>query len=429
MSLRNSISRIVSVGALSLGTAALAGSAGAADLTMWTLVENDNPEFIAQAAEAFKEIHPDVTIIHETFPNEAYKTQIQVALTGSEAPDVFFNWAGEDAARLVRDNLALDLTEYGEVEGGYKEYVGEGWLASFEYDDRTYGVPAQAVSKYFYYNVPFFEEHDLTPPETFDGLLSLCQGIRAIDVDIVPWPMGNSERWMLNHLITMLNARVLGTDATASDYALTASDDDLFTDPGYAEAWQKVLDLQDAGCFQSAPNATSPQSAWSMFAAEISPLIYCGSWCGNIFIDEGFEDFAMFGMPGIAGAAGDPGAGFMVPSGYQVSSSSEHPELAAAWISFLVSDEMSLKFAEIVGGIPSNPKLIDQFDGSEHFKWISEDMAAATGSVNVLDVLLEASVANAYLDAGVEILNRTKTPQEAMDYIRAVALDAKASVN
>ncbi|WP_323765837.1 ABC transporter substrate-binding protein [Marinovum sp.] len=429
MALRTAISRIARVGALSLGAAALAGSAGAVDLTMWTLVENDNPEFIAEAAEAFKQTHPDVNIIHETFPNEAYKTQIQVALTGSDAPDVFFNWAGEDAARLVRDDLVLDITEYKDVDGGFGEYLGEGWLSSFEYDGRNYGVPAQAVSKYFYYNVPFFEEHGLTPPDTFDGLLTLCQDIRAVDPDIVPWALGNSERWKLNHVITMLNARVLGTEATAEDYALTASDEELFADPGYVEAWQKVVDLQDAGCFQDAPNATSPEASRSMFAAEISPLIYCGSWCANIFNDEGFEDFAMFRMPGIEGGAGDPGAGFMVPSGYQISASTEHPEMAAAWVSFLVSDEMSLRFAEVVGGIPSNPALIDQFKGSENFKWISEDMATATGSVNVLDVLLEASVANAYLDAGVEVLNRTKTPEEAMADIRAVALDAKAALN
>ena len=46
----------------------------------------------------------------------------------------------------------------------------------------------------------------------------------------------------------------------------------------------------------------------------------------------------------------------------------------------------------------------------------------------VLDVLLEASVSNAYLDAGVEILNGTKTPQQVMDDIRAVALQAKAKM-
>ena len=59
---------------------------------------------------------------------------------------------------------------------------------------------------------------------------------------------------------------------------------------------------------------------------------------------------------------------------------------------------------------PPMPTLIDQVEGTEQYKWIVSDIAAATGSVMVLDVLLEASVSNAYLDAGVEILNGTKTP-------------------
>ena len=41
---------------------------------------------------------------------------------------------------------------------------------------------------------------------------------------------------------------------------------------------------------------------------------------------------------------------------------------------------------------------------------------------------MEANVSNAYLDMGTEILNRTKTPQEAMDFIRQVALEAKAAM-
>jgi hypothetical protein len=48
--------------------------------------------------------------------------------------------------------------------------------------------------------------------------------------------------------------------------------------------------------------------------------------------------------------------------------------------------------------------------------------------VNVLDVLLEANVSNAYLDMGTEVLNGTKSPQEAMDFIRKVALEAKAAM-
>ena len=428
ITLKAGLTRLATTGALALGFAAATGSAQAVDLKVWTLTDNDMPDFIAAAAEEFKKVRPDINIIHESFPNEAYKTQIQVALTGSEPPDVFHNWSGEDAARLVRDGLVLDITQYGNVEGGYANYVGAGWLSSFSYDGKNYGVPTQAVSKYFYYDRSFFKEHDLSVPDTFSGLLDLCGSIRAVDASIVPWPLGNSERWKLNHVITMLNERVLGQEASAADYALTAPDDELFTNPGYVEAWQKVVDLQDAGCFQDAPNATSPESTRSMFSAQVSPLIYCGTWCANIFVNEGFSDFAMFRMPGIEGGAGDPGAGFLVPSGNQVSAATEHPEEAVAWASFLVSDEIAVLFAEMIGAIPSNPTLIDTVEGTEQYKWISSDMANASGAVNVLDVLLEASVANAYLDAGVEVLNGTKTPQEAMDDIRAVALEAKSAL-
>jgi raffinose/stachyose/melibiose transport system substrate-binding protein len=420
--------RNAAVAATALGVVSLCSPAAAVDIKMWTLVTEGYPEFVAYAAEEYKKTHPDVNIIYENFPNEAYKTQIQVALTGSEPPDVFFNWAGEDAARLVREGLALDITELGDAEGGFRHSLSDSWQSSFMYEGRNYGVPTEAVSKYFYYDKAFFAEHNLALPTTFDGLLQLCRDIRAIDPALVPWPLGNSERWKLNHVITMLNERVLGQEATAADYALTAPDDQLFTNPGYVEAWQKVVDLKDAGCWQDAPNATSPEATRSMFAAQVSPMIYCGTWCAAIFMTEGFDDFAMFRFPAVEGGKGDPGAGFLVPQGLMVSAKTQHPEEAVAWASFLVSDEMAAKFAEYLGAIPSNPTLIDQVEGTEQYKWIVNDIASATGAVMVLDVLLEASVSNAYLDAGVEILNGTKTPQQAMDDIRAVALQAKAKM-
>ena len=337
----------LAAGAVAFGLVAGAGAANAVDIKMWTLVTNGYPEFVEFAATEFKKTHPDVNIIHESFPNEAYKTTIQVALTGSEPPDVFFNWAGEDAARLVRDGLALDITG-----APFEDTLSEGWKSSFTYDGKRYGVPTDAVSKYFYYDKQFFADHNLTPPTTFTGLLDLCKAIRTIDPSIVPWPLGNSERWKLNHVITMLNQRVLGLEAMAADYSLTAPNDQLYTNPGYVEAWQKVLDLKDAGCFQDAPNATSPESTRSMFASQVSPFIYCGTWCAGIFMNEGFDNFAMFRFPEVEGGAGDPGGQFLVPQGLMVSAKTANADIAKEWVSFVVSDEMAAKFAELLGAIP-----------------------------------------------------------------------------
>ena len=417
--------------ASSLSAFAIAGVADVAaaqtvTIKMWTLNTEDYPLFVEEAATEYKKTHPNVEIVYEGFPNEAYKTALQVGLVGSEPPDVFFNWAGDDAGRLVRDGLAADITEYGDKPGGYGEYLSDGWQASFAYDGKIYGVPMQAVSKYFYYNNAFFKEHNLSPPADFGGMLQLCRDIRAIDPEIVPWPLGNSERWKLNHVITMLNQRMLGAEATAADYALTAPDDELFADPGYVEAWQRVLDLKEAGCFQDAPNATAPEATRSMFSSEVSPMIYCGTWCAQIFYNEGFTDFSMFRFPSIEGGNGDPDADFFVPEGLQVSTKSAHIPEAVEWASFLVSPERAKRFAEIRGAIPSNPALVDSVEGSPQWKWIVKDMSTFSSGVMVLDVLLNQSVSEAYLNMGVEVLNGTKTPQQAMDEIRATALAAKA---
>ena len=104
----------------------------------------------------------------------------------------------------------------------------------------------------------------------------------------------------------------------------------------------------------------------------------------------------------------------------------DESEEAVEWASFLVSDDLAAKFAEILKYIPSNPAKVDTIQGTtDQYKWIVKDVGGFSKGINVLDVLLENSVSEAYLNDGVEILNGTMTPEEAMADIRDVALEAK----
>lgn len=396
-------------------------------LRMWALSGTGIEEFYAAAEESFQKTHPNVDIVLEVQDGEAYKTSLQVALVGSDGPDVFFNWSGEDAQRLIRDGLVLDLTEGATADGQFGTTLSEGWLGAFSRDGKIYGAPANAVSKYFYYNTGFFAEHGLKPPSSFGGLLQLCRDIRAIDPEIVPLPLGNSQRWKMNHYITVINERVMGNDALRADYALTAPDDQLFTNPAYATAWEKVLELQQAGCFQDAPNATTPEVSRSMFSSEVSPMIFCGTWCGGIFDSEGYTGYSMFRFPPIEGGKSDGNSNMVVPEGVQISAKTAHPKEALDWASHLVSAEVGALRAELLSAIPSDASLLDQAKVTEQFRWMAADMTSLAVQYNVIDVEVEASVANAYLDAGTEILNGTMTPQQAMESIRAAALAAKAA--
>lgn len=412
-----------------LGVAILAAPAQAEDivLKMWTLDNNGYKEFIAEAAESFKATHPNVTIEHQIFPGDPYKTALKVALVGSDGPDVFFNWAGDRAKQLVKDKLALDITDLGNAPGGFAKVLPQGLLDSFRYDGRLYGVATDAVTKYVFYDKAYFAEHKLELPKTLGELGGLCKAIRQIDPDTIPMPLGNKTRWKAIHWMTMLNERAMGVAATAADYDLSRPADQLYTDPGYAKAFQALIDLQDAGCFEDAPNATEYAIADSMFATRASPMEYCGSWCTSGLDAAGFTDYGFFRLPMMEGGKGNPDANFLVPEGYQVSAKTAHPKEAVEWLSFLVSDEQALKFAEKVQFLPSNTKLIDKAEGvPQSFKDIASEVATVKEGVNVLDALLESTVADAYMNATVEVLNRTLTPEAAVGKVREAALAAQA---
>ena len=117
-------------------------------------------------------------------------------------------------------------------------------------------------------------------------------------------------------------------------------------------------------------------------------------------------------MPAITGGKGDPNANFLVPEGLMVSAKTKHPKEAVEWASFLVSDDIAAKFAELLKYIPSNPAKVDSIQGTtDQYKWVVKDVGSFSNGINVLDVLLENSVSEAYLNDGVAILNGTMTPQ------------------
>ena len=155
-------------------------------------------------------------------------------------------------------------------------------------------------------------------------------------------------------------------------------------------------------------------------------MIYCGTWCAGIFDADGFTDYAMFRMPAVKGGKGDPNANFLVPEGFMISAKTKHPQGGGRMASFIVSDDHGAKFAGYLKAIPSNPKKIDTRRGrpSSTSGWSRTSPASRSG-INVLDVLLENSVSEAYLNEGVEILNGTKTPEQAMADIHDVAVEAK----
>jgi raffinose/stachyose/melibiose transport system substrate-binding protein len=391
-------------------------------LNLWMLADGTLDPYFEEVIASFQEANPDIKVNMQTYANEAYKTAIQVGIASDAPPDIYFNWAGDDSFRYVREGQAADLTEYANRDGWGE--VAPGATAAFSLDGKVYGIPMQQLSKYFYYNKEIFEREGLSEPATFDELLTLCTTLK--DKGITPISFGNSERWPGVHYLTIFNQKVVGESVTENDYNLSNSAETLFTDPGYEVAFQKLLDMQNAGCFNEAPNSISPEVARALFFSGETAMTYCGTWCIAIMNDNGFEGkYSLFRMPAITDGKGNQNFVMAGPQGLQVSAKTQNMDAVAKFVAYLMSQEnqallLNKYNALVVRADAVNPDATDPM-----VAWVIDDLSKAEGTAMWLDTLLENSVSEAYLNAIQEVLNGTKTPEEAVELVRTAAVAAK----
>ena len=382
-----------------------------------------------QAVAAFEEAHPEVDIILRVYSNEAYKTAIQVAVASNQPPDVFFNWAGEDTGRLVRGGLIEDLTPYA-ARYGWDRTLSAAALDPFRFDGRLYGAPYVIDSKYFFYDRVLFEQERIPIPRTFDALLDTCRLIRNRGlVPIAPIAFGNNERWPASHYVTLLNARFVPAPVRAQDYRLEAPEAALFTHAGYTEALQVFVAMQGAGCFNEGVNAMNPEIARALFYTEQTAMVFCGTWCFTIMDENGFKGrYALFPFPQVDGA-GEDDAVIAGPNGLLISSRAREKEMAAAFIDFFLSRYNQRRIAQESRRVPVRADALDGAQVPPMLSWATEHLAQATHSALWIDVKLDATVVDTYLNAIQEVLNRTQTPAEAIATVRRKAVDVKRRRN
>ena len=373
----------------------------------------------------FEAANPDIDVNLVVYPNEAYKTSIQVALASNNPPDVFFNWSGDDTGRFVREGLLVDLTPFAE-QYGWSSKLADASLNAFNFEQKLYGLPYELDSKWFYYNKAVFEKEKLSEPSSFDELLQLCGTLR--DRGYTPISFGNSESWPGVHYMTILNQKVVGEERTALDYSLQAPDDELFADPAYAEAFQKLIDMKDAGCFNDAINATSPEIAWAMFYTEQAVMNYEGAWAMSLFDNNGFEgQYGLFKMPLVEDGSGNQNVAVGAPNGLEMSLGADQ-EAAAKLIDFFVNNDSQALLVEKLRRIPANPEALDAQQATPELLKAVNDIDQAEGLAPWLDVQLENNLANVYLNAIQEVVAGRMTAEEAASSVREQALESKKSL-
>lgn len=387
--------------------------------------EPENMAYFDAAVAEFEADNPTIDIVMEAVADEPYKDKIRVLMASDQVPDIYFSWSGEFGRKFAREGRTLDLTEA--LAG--PEWQGRFAAASlepFQFEGKQFGIPVNVDSKYMIYNKAIFEKHGLSVPTTFAEFIALNDALLAAGE--VPIAYGNQAPWAATHYIGDLFAKMVPDDVRQADYQLLAPADQLYAHPGYVEALALYKSFGDKGYFNNGANAISHQQARGAFIAGRSAMVYLELVEFYMLADTPVAEqgWGFFPMPPMEGAAGRNDLLTGAPDGFLISSKTEHPDEALAFLNFITSPEQAAKYVSTTGMTSAVIGSVTEATTTPETLAGLKALEDAAGMALWLDTDMDTASANVILAAGQGLLSGDETPEAVMEKVRAAAKETLA---
>jgi raffinose/stachyose/melibiose transport system substrate-binding protein len=352
MKLRNiAVVAGVAVAAVSLASCSTAEQPAASDeatdaLTIATTSNNQAPmEAVVAAYEEETGIEVNLTVADTS----QFQTTIRTQLSSGTAPDVFTVWAGggnPGAIDVLQGaGYLADLSDRDWVDT-----VDEGTAETLQIDGKTYGLPSKLDAVGAIYNTGTLADLGLEVPTTYSELLDYCADVK--DAGKVAFALGIQTDWVTQLIPYALVASTVYQDDPDFDAGLKDGSE-TFAGSGWGDAFDKYLEMQDAGCFNADPLGTDVTAAYA--------LVNSGEAVGVVQVlasypqiastaPEGAE-FGFFALPG------DDSGTTAIPRGigvsFAVNESATNKVNALDFVDWLATPEASSIWFAAAPGLPA----------------------------------------------------------------------------
>ncbi|MDM4762499.1 extracellular solute-binding protein [Galbitalea sp. SE-J8] len=396
--------------AIGMGVAlAAAGCAGGSDqgdadgtvtLTVWTnSTTGPGLEFFTNAAKAYHEKDPNVTVSVQSIQNEDLDGKLQTALNSSSAPDIFLQRGGGKMQAMVEaDQLqALHLSDEATAN------AGEAALAGESIDGTVYAVPFDFLPEGIYYSQDLFTQAGIDgTPTTLSDLEAVVQKLK--DAGIEPIAVGAKDAWPAAHWYYNFALRECSGDVMNETAKSLAFDDACWTKAGEDLEDFLATDPFNDG-FLTTPAQQGAGSSAGLLANHKAAMELMGGWDPGVIASltpdqKPLPDLGWFPFPTIDGGQGDPTALLGGIDGYSVSK--DAPKQATEFLEFLLTKEQQEAYATAFNAIPVNKDA--QSGVTDPYNVSALEAFNKSGFVSqYLDTLYGANVGNAMNTAVVDL--------------------------
>lgn len=335
-------------------------------------------------------------------------------LNGRNAPDIYFEWAGERMENRVKDGFAADfgseVKDGGELAGIFSDEA----LAHGVIDGKQVLLPHTAdVTNVLWFNTEIFAENQIEPPTTWAELLTTCDTLN--DAGIIPIASGNKDLWAAGNWLSHVASRVVGEDV----YDATLSGEATFDTPEWLKAFETIKELADHNCVNDSINAVDDNEGAQLFFQGKAAMHAIGSWLVSWAIDEAPDlQFDFFNLPTIDGA-GDQESVIGVVTGHAINanSSAEMQKNAVKFLALIYSEKYVDMWREAELS-PMGEYAIQNQSDDTRITALMELMEYAPVIVSPPDTGYDLKVADALYSGVAEVIGEQASPADALKEVQ-----------
>ncbi|RMF03997.1 MAG: carbohydrate ABC transporter substrate-binding protein [Chloroflexi bacterium] len=311
--------------------------------------------------QMFNEQHPDTPLDYSVVNHEDFKQAIRAYLVADPAPDVMTWFAGNRARFFIDKGLIMDISDVWD-DAGWSENYPKGFKAMSSVDGKQYFLPSSWYWWAMFYRKSIFEENGITPPETWDDLLTACDTLN--DAGIIPITIGTKFRWTAAAWFDYINMRLNGPEFHLNLMLGKES----YDDPRVKAVFEKWTELFDHKCFIDNAAAYSWQEAIDPLNQGEAAMYLMGQFITDSVADDVKDDLDFFRFPII-----DPNQpiGEDAPTdGFFMSVNAQNPDGGKEFLKFMGGVEAQTVMVKELGRLPVNPDVDSSLFNEQQLKGI-----------------------------------------------------------
>jgi N,N'-diacetylchitobiose transport system substrate-binding protein len=328
-----------------------------ATLRVWLNGPDTPDEMIDMAKAEFAELYPNVTVEVERQEWDGLVNRLTNVLPTDDSPDIV-EMGNTQAQAFEAAGALVDLSSVKEDLGG--DDLVDSLVEAGTYDGAFYGVPYYGGARIVVYRKDLFEKSGLAIPTTMEEFVEAGKKLKADNADIpnfsgIYFPGRN---WQATLSFIWDAGGDIAVNEDGEWVGELASEESI----AGLEVVQDIMQNANA-----APADTDDAEDYLDFCnGEVGMLMGPGWKIGQITGEDGCPGKydAVLGAFPLPGSEGGVAPSFLGGSNLGISSESDNPGLALAFLKILAGEDYQAEFAEI-GLIPVRKSLLGEVQGDE----------------------------------------------------------------